>query len=140
MFLFYPTNQKEKTMMKKYKYLLLLLLCFKSQALQRPQQQQQQKQHNEDYDPTPVVLQNIGGAIASFVQLAADPESDRAAKHIGGIFQAFANICNVTRSKKDTAQMLKELELRLIAFFATPEGKEFLVKLQEKIREDSKLS
>jgi hypothetical protein len=40
MFLFYPTNQKEKTMMKKYGSLLLLLLCFKSQALQRPQQQQ----------------------------------------------------------------------------------------------------
>jgi hypothetical protein len=139
MFLFYPTNQKEKTMMKKYKYLLLLLFCFKSQALQKPQQQKQQQQQNEDYDPTSVVLQNIGGVIASFVQLAANPESDCAANHIGGIFQALANICNVTRNKKDTAQMLKQLELRLIAFFATPEGKEFLYKLEKKTTEDSKL-
>lgn len=137
-FVVFNQPNKEKTMIKKYSSLMLLLLCFKSQGLQRPQQQPQSQAQHDEYDPTPVVLQNIiGGVVLNFVKIATNPESDNIPQHLGGIFQAFANICNVSnRSKKDIIQLFEQLEIEMHEFITSEQGKRFLSLIRQQILED----
>lgn len=122
-----------------YAYLFIILCVINNNdfAKQQPQQQQiivvQQAPQEEDIDTTPLVLQNFGGVVLSFLSMLQDPKNpEHVVPCIKDMINGMINVAHVgfKRGHQDSLDYYQELEQELIAFFLSDQGQEYLYNLQ----------
>lgn len=117
---------------------------FAKSPHQQPQQQQviivQQAPQEEDIDTTPLVLQNFGGVVLSFLSMLQDPKNpEHVVPCIKDMINGMINVVHVgfKRGYLETSDYYTQLEKELTAFFLSEQGQEYLYNLQHNIMQQT---
>ena len=97
------------------------LYKIKENIINKDNQQQQE-------DTTPLILQQFGGVVLSFLNLLKDPDDkDHAFTQVGNMVQGMINIGTLA-IRRHNKELLKQ---NFKEFFETDEGKSFLLYWQD---------